>query len=334
MLYVTTRNDKDAYTVYRAMHNATGPDGGGFLPFRLPKFSQEELAALAEQSFGQSVADMLNRFFSCGLTGWDVEFLAGRNAAQLQRLNNRVAVAELWHNAQGEYAYMESALARKISGGEANSWMRIAIHIAVLTGVYGMLLRSGHISAAQVFDVAVPTEDFTSVMAVWYLRQMGVPVANIICCCNDNSALWDLLQHGEMKTSLRKPWDPGVPEQLERLISAVLGVKEACRFCAVVNEGRVYTPPAGTLEMLRKGMTASVVSVQRLHSAIPNVHSTAGYIMGPHSAMGYSGLMDYRAKTGFNRPALLLAERSPLCDHPQVCSAMGWTQQELREKMI
>lgn len=334
MLYVTTRNDKDAYTVYRAMHNATGPDGGGFLPFRFLNFSHEELAALAEQSFGQSVADMLNRFFSCGLTGWDVEFLAGRNAAQLQRLNNRVAVAELWHNAQGEYAYMESALARKISGGEANSWMRIAIRISVLTGVYGMLLRAGHISAAQVFDVAVPTEDFTSVMAVWYLRKMGVPVANIICCCNENSVLWDLLQHGEMKTSAKKAWDPGVPDQLERLISGVLGVKEACRFSAVVDYGRIYTPPVGTLEMLRKGMTASVVSAQRLQSAIPNVYSTAGYLMGLHTAMGYSGLMDYRAKTGFNRPALLLAERSPLCDHGQVCSAMGWTLSELREKMI
>ena len=336
MLYVTTRNENDAYTAYRAVHEQVGPDGGGFLPFRMPEFTAEEIAALQEMSFGQCVADMLNRFFSCGLTGWDVDFMAGRNAVQLPSLHNRVAVAELWHNAQGEYEYIESVLARQIGGEAPNSWVRIAIRMAVLTGVYGMMLRSGYIAVTQKFDVSVAAEDFSSVMAVWYLRRMGFPVANIICCCNDNSAVWDLLQHGEMKTarSAKKNGDSGVPDQLERLISATLGVKEACRYHEIWNDGRIYAPPAGSLEILRKGMAASVVSSQRLSSAIPNVYSTAGYIMGPYTALGYSGLMDYRAKTGLNRPALLLADRSPLCDNKQVCSAIGWTLQQLREKLI
>lgn len=341
MLYVTTRNEHDAYTAHRAVHTSVGTDGGEFLPFRMPEFSAEEIASLQEKNFGQCVADILNRFFSCGLTGWDVDFMAGRHAVKLTNVTNRVAVAELWHNVEGSYSHLEYVLARKICGDDTpNSWVQIAIRMAVICGIYGMMLRAGHISVAQKFDAAVPTGDFTMPMAFWYLRGMGLPVANIICCCNDNSAVWDLLQHGQMKTVVptKKTATPladfGIPTQLERLICGTLGVKEACRFHEFWQEGHIYTPPVGTLETLRKGMLASVVSSQRVVSAIPNVFSTAGYIMGPYTALAYGGLTDYRAKTGLNRPALLLADRSPLCDNKQVCGAMGWSMTELREKLI
>ena len=341
MLYVTIRNDHDAYTAYRAIHEPVGPDGGGFLPFRMPTFTAEEIAAFQEVSFGHCVADILNRFFSCGLTGWDVDFMAGRHAAKLASVTQRVAVAELWHNTEGSYAHLEKVLTDRICGEAApNSWVRIAIRVAVLTGVYAMLLRSGQITVAQVFDVAVPTGDFTIPMAVWYFRQMGFPVANIICCCSDNSAVWELLQQGQMRTdaAVKKNSAPladsGIPAELERLIAATLGSKEACRYSEVVKQGSVYAPPVGTFEQLRKGLTASVVSSQRLGSAIPNVYSTANYLMGPYTALGYSGLMDYRAKTGLRRPALLLADRSPVCDTAFVCDAMHWTEAELKENLI
>lgn len=340
MLYVTTRNEHDAYTAHRAVHEPLGPDGGAFLPFRMPVLTPDEVAGLQERSFGQCVADMLNRFFSCGLTGWDVDFMTGRHAAKLTPVTNRVTVAELWHNTQGAYDHIQKVLARRICDDAIpNSWVRIAIRIAVLTGLYGMMLRSGQITVAQKFDVAVPTGDFNTPMAVWYLRQMGFPVANIICCCNDNSAVWELLQHGEMKTdvAVKKTFTPlddfGVPADLERLVCATLGVKETCRYRDICGTGGIYTPPVGMLETLRSGMLASVISSQRLVSAIPNVYSTTGYLMGPYTALSYGGLMDYRAKTGLNRPALLLADRSPLCDNKLVADAMGWTLAQLRENL-
>ena len=339
MLYVTTRNEHDAYTAHRAIHSETGNDGGGFLPFRMPYFEQEEIAALKEKTFGQCVSEMLNRFFSCGLTGWDVDFLAGRHAAKLRSLPHRVIAAELWHNVEGSYDHLEYALANRVCGADTkpNSWVRIAIRISVLSGIYGMLLREGCISVSQPFDVAVPTGDFEIPMAVWYLRHMGFPVANIICCCNDNSTLWDLLQHGEMKTivfpkkTVTPLMDQAIPEQLERLICATLGAKEACRYHDIRKDGGVYAPPVGTLETLRKGLQVSVVSDQRIRSDIPNVYRTAGYLMGPYTALAYGGLTDHRSVSGLSRPALLLADRSVLCDPGIVCQVMGCGMAGLNE---
>ena len=62
MLYVTTRTNNDAFTAARAMNMDRGADGGLFVPFHLNTFSRQEIAALADKSFGQNVADILNLF--------------------------------------------------------------------------------------------------------------------------------------------------------------------------------------------------------------------------------------------------------------------------------
>ncbi|MBO7253459.1 MAG: hypothetical protein J6V25_12625, partial [Oscillospiraceae bacterium] len=74
MLYATTRNRLDGYTVQHALTHAVGPDGGGWRPFHDPVFSQEELAALKERSFNGNVAYVLNKLYDCKLTSWDVDF--------------------------------------------------------------------------------------------------------------------------------------------------------------------------------------------------------------------------------------------------------------------
>ena len=51
MLYVTTRNNRDAYTAQRVLRENRGPDGGLYVPFREPVFSREEIDALKEKSF-------------------------------------------------------------------------------------------------------------------------------------------------------------------------------------------------------------------------------------------------------------------------------------------
>ena len=45
MLYVTTRDKRDAFTAHRAIFEEYGPDGGRYIPFSLPEFSGEEIAA-------------------------------------------------------------------------------------------------------------------------------------------------------------------------------------------------------------------------------------------------------------------------------------------------
>ena len=343
MLYLTTRSKFDTYTGYRALREDRAPNGGLYLPFRMPSLTEQEIGELKNGTFGQTMAQMLNLLFGCKLTDRDVEFVIGRYPAKLTAMSQRIWVGELWHNQNNHFDHLERCICGRICedviGKEIPNWMKTGTRIAALFSVYGEMLRTKSLEAGVSFDVALPTGDFNWVMAAWYARQMGLPVENIVCGCNENSAVWELLHIGEFRTdaalveSSTPDADVVVPAALERLICATLGAEETVRYCEICEAGGVYAPPTGELETLRKGMYGAVVSSARLQNLIPSVYRTGGYIMGPYTGLAYGGLQDYRAKTGTNRVALLIADRSPVCDSRTVCAAMGITEKELKNKL-
>ncbi len=344
MLYITTRSKFDPQTATRALGSDRGSDGGLYIPMQMPVLSREDIAALGEKPFGQRVADMLNLFFSTHLTGIDVDFAIGRMPVKLTAMNHRILMAEVWRNIESDYAWTERVLAQKIctelcAPVKMTSWLRIAIGISVVFGIFGELIGVGLMGAGQNVDVAVPTGDFAWPMCLWYCRSLGLPIGNIICACNENSGGWDLLHLGELHTdntaaATTTPLvDCPVPGELERLVHAVSDFQQAGQFGTAVETGRTYRPEGELAGKLRKGMFAAVVSRSRLDALIPSVYRTNSYILGPYTALSYGGLMDYRAKTGESRPALLLAHRSPLKDTAVVAESMRMTSAELKAAM-
>lgn len=330
MLYVTTRDKFDTYTEHFASQSDRGPDGGLYLPFRFAKLERDTLLALKDQTFGQRMAQILNQFFSCQITGWDVELCAGKSPVKLISMPNKVVLAECWHNHDQDFAYLENALCGRICSDlgdrKPTSWMRIAVRIAVLFAVYGELLAVEAAAPDRLVDVSVDVGDFTAPMAAWYARQMGLPIGNIVCS-QDGPAVWDLIHHGELRT------DGDLPENLERLVSATLGVEENLWFCDLCEQGKLYMTRPGDLEILRKGMYASVVSAERLSALIPSVYRTTGHIIDAQTATAYGGLQDYRAKTGETRLALLLSERSAVHSSAGIAAAMQISEQELLRRL-
>ena len=104
MLYVTTRSRTDSYTAYRALHEGVASDGGEFLPIRLPQYTHEQLEAIMSDNFNETVARILNLFFSVRLTGWDIEFAIGRKPVRLLNMGRKITVAELWRNTEADYS--------------------------------------------------------------------------------------------------------------------------------------------------------------------------------------------------------------------------------------
>lgn len=323
MLYVTTRNKFDTYTAPRANQSDRGPDGGLFLPFRMPELSREEYRELCEQSFCQRVATMLNLFFGTQLTAWDVELYSSKNPVKMVPLNRRILMAEMWHNHDQDFDRFAGRLsARLCESGESvqvpTSWLGIAIRIALLYGIFPELPQF-----ELPIDIVVAAGDFSAPMAAWYAREMGLPIGNIICSHN-NESVWNLLHQGEARA------DDALPENIERLVAATLGVEENIRFCELRESGKPYATRTGMLEPLRKGMYATVCSQDRMKALILSVYRMAGYIMGPQTALAYSGLQDYRARTGGARPALLMAEKSPVTDMKAVAESMEMSEYHLR----
>ena len=326
MLYLTTRDRFDTYTAFHALKHDTAPNGGLFMPFKMPKI---QMADLADLTFGECVASVLNQLFSTRLTGKEIEFSIGRNPIRLKSAHQRTVIAELFRNLDGSYEKMERRLAAKICSSfnaeeKTTSWVSIAVRTAVLFGVVTEMRRQE--MGEGLLDIALPSGDFKLPMAAVYGRQMGLPIGNIICACGQDSGVWDLLRYGEMRTSASE----AATAELERLICATLGVAQSISYHNACESGSIFAVEKEDLEKLSRGIFCAVVSDDRIGNAISSVYRTSSCILERGSAIGYSGLLDYRAKTGESRTALLLADCHPADQAGLVAGAMNITEAELR----
>lgn len=341
MLYETTRSKVATYTAQRALAEERAPDGGFYVPATLPVYSHEELEVLIEEPSGEIVARVLNAFFGGKLGRLDVEFALGKKLFGLARISHRILIGELWRNHEGSVDGICSRLAERLSAqmGEVKpgAWMRIAARIAFVFAMYAELRRSGTVSHTEVIDAAALTGDFEGPYALYTARKMGLPIGQIICCCNDNGGLWDLLNRGQMKMNARTvqtmtpDCDAAVPAGLELLIHDRLEWDEVEEFLELQSKGGTWYLSAEEHRHFREGLSAAVVSDSRIRRAIPNLFHTNGYILCPYSALVYTGIMDYRSHPGPRRAALMLTERDPRESADTVTRALAISDGELRE---
>lgn len=344
MQYVTTRNNEQTWNWLRALSDTRAEDGGFYIPAQFPVFDREQIAGLAMKNPNQALAEVLNLFFDSQLTRWDVDFAVGRYPVRLESMVRRIAIAEGWHNVDWKFSRTVRDLAALVRGSRdtglpVGGWFEIAVRIGVLFGVFGELMRDGMVQQEKTVDVTVASGDLRAVMAAWYGRNMGLPIGQIIICCNENNNLWNLIRQGELKPNLAQKetstpnCDHVIAPDLERLIHGCGGEREVLRLLDALEDGRGYYTEQPTLDNLQKGIYVSVVGQQRIESTIPTIHKNHGYVFGPYSALCYAGLTDYRSATGSSSHALLISDRGALCDDRFVAREMGITVNSLHKML-
>lgn len=327
MLYISSRCKTDSFTAHRTLCSDYAPDGGMFIPYQIPQYSVEDLQQLKHTSFCNIVAKVLNLFFSCRLTAWEVEVCIGRMPIRIKEMSHRLLTAESFHNPAGDYSYAEEHLYQKLAGTDAASkptvWARIAIRIALLFGIYGSIPES----VCQSFDICVNADDFTVPMSAWYARKMGLPICTIICSCKENGDLWDLIQKGECSTATLGT--TGTANQIEGLLYHIFGRSEATAFSAVCARKGTYRLEKDALPLFSDGLAAAVVGPNRTESLIRSVYRTNSYFITDAAAVSYGGLQDYRANTGESRHTLILMDSSPARQVAAIAAATGMTESEI-----
>ena len=315
MLYLSTRNTLDAYTAYRAMHEQFTPDGGYYVPFRLPSFSKEDLAEFKQKTSTEAIAHILNLFFGLHLSGWDVECAVGRNPFHVTSVNQRLFIAEMWRNPQGYWEYLLENIYAMMLGKIAKpmGWSRIAIGIALLFSLYSS--EDGF--TEEGLDIAVTSLDFSDIIATLYAKDMGLPFRIIICSFNENGAVWDFLNRGVLTTGSSvinaefPQTDVSVPQFLEYLLYRSLGGAEVSRYLDACKNKSYYYISEEQLEQINFEFFSAVVSNNRVDYLQSIFDKSNHYAIDAHAAHAYGGLQDYRARTGISKETLIFAKKRP-----------------------
>jgi len=299
MLYISSRSKIDSFTSHRTLCSDRAPDGGVYMPYRIPRFSAAEVNELFKKTFSEIVSEILNLFFTKKLTAWDIDVCAGKLPIKVREVPFRLMIAECFHNPVSEYGFIEKNIYRKLSGSdslpEPTAWSRIATRIALLFAVFGSIPAS----ARTRLDVSLISDDFTTAMAVWYAREMGLPICTIICSCSEAGTIWDLLQRGELRTA-----EIG---QMEGYIYQRLGVVEVH---SCIEKGVCRIDENERL-ILGEGLYSAVVGSDRIKNVIHNFEKTGQYRLTEEAAVAYAGLQDYRSATGESRSCLILLDNEP-----------------------
>lgn len=301
MLYISTRNINDSYTAYRALHEEFAPDGGLYVPFRIPVITAEELIKIKSQAVSDTIAMVLNLFFGLRVTGDDVAEVLGNTPVFFQTINQNVVFAELWHTPDGNCSYYVNGLYHKISGKleSPKGWAHIAIQIALLFGIYG----ANHADLRE-FDMAITVNDFADLTAVLYAKEMGLPVNRIVCACNEDGILWDLVNRGEFSSSKNSAYT-------ECLIYKYFGESGVKHYLNACSRKANCDFDENSLQELIDELHPAVVSFSRVDTVISSMYSSNSYRIDRDSALAYGGLQDYRASTGANKQTLIISANRP-----------------------
>ena len=308
MLYLTTRDPHDTFTAHKALTEQIADNGGLYIPLKLPVYGEEALNLLLEKDFCEIIAEILNHFFSLRVSAWAVEVCIGRNPVKIATPGRKTLIAEAWHNPGRNYEYLISQLNGMLAGiheTTPKSWVRVAVSIAFAFAVFGLMRKNGD---GEPVDVCVLDGDLSMPIAMLYAKQIGLPINKIVICSKDNSAIWDLINHGQLITSLL------TPEQklaAERLICSLLGQEQNTKYVAACQRRGVFTVELEQEQILPEALFASVIGEERIRSVQKNVFHTNGYALSDDAALCYGGIQDYRAKTGQGSMTLLFGLEAP-----------------------
>ncbi len=195
---------------------------------------------------------------------------------------------------------------------------RLVPQIVYYVYAYAKLLQNEEIKEGEEINVTVPTGNFGNILAAYYAKQMGVPIAKLICASNENKVLFDFFETGtydknrEFILTTSPSMDILISSNLERLVYIISGQdsdKTSDLMCALKSQG-VYEIEDAMKEKLTD-FQAGYATEQQVEGKIHSVYEKTGYVIDTHTAVAAFVSDEYKEKTGDLRKMVIASTASP-----------------------
>lgn len=183
---------------------------------------------------------------------------------------------------------------------------------------YTRLVAKGEIAAGDKINVVVPTGNFGNILAAYYAREMGLPIAKFICASNENKVLYDFFATGnynknrEFILTTSPSMDILISSNLERLIYRIAGndaVKNKELMSALNGQGE-YTITDDMKSRLAD-FYGGFATEEETSQTIKKVYESDDYIMDTHTAVATTVYNKYLKDTGDCTPTVIASTASP-----------------------
>lgn len=200
-----------------------------------------------------------------------------------------------------------------LSSANSINWGRLAPQIAYYVSAYCDLIKYGKVEYGQKIDICVPTGNFGNIFAAYIAKKMGLPLGKFICASNSNNVLTDFLKTGiydrnrDFHTTISPSMDILISSNLERLLYLIAGpVKTAGYMSELAIRGK-YELASEDFEKIRKEFVGFYATEEETKEKIFDVYSEYGYLIDPHTAVGFCACEKYPADDSDSSKCIVLA---------------------------
>lgn len=195
---------------------------------------------------------------------------------------------------------------------------RLVPQVAYYVYSYAKLLQHGEIQEGEEINVVVPTGNFGNILAAYFAKQMGIPIAKLLCASNENKVLFDFFQTGtydrnrEFVLTNSPSMDILISSNLERLIYLIADC-DTEKTAALMQELKSKGCYSLTDEMREKltDFVAGYATEAEVLEVISEIYKETGYVMDTHTAVAAKVYKDYRKDSGDTKKAVIASTASP-----------------------
>ena len=206
---------------------------------------------------------------------------------------------------------------------------RLVPQVVYYVYAYAKLLQNEEIAEDEEINVVVPTGNFGNILAAYYAKNMGIPIAKLICASNENKVLYDFFQTGtydrnrEFVLTTSPSMDILISSNLERLIYKISG-EDARKDTDLMTELKTKGSYAITGEMKANlaDFAAGYATEEQVAKTIHDIYEDTGYVMDTHTAVAATVYKAYKEDSKDDRNTVIASTASPYKFAGSVMSAI------------
>lgn len=204
---------------------------------------------------------------------------------------------------------------KEFSSANSINFGRLLPQIVYYYYGYGKMVEKGRIKDGEEIQVVVPSGNFGNILAAYYAKRMGLPVARLVCASNINDVLTEVINKGRYNRvrPFYKTTSPSmdilVSSNFERFLFEMYDRDAAA--CAAdlgaLNKKGEFTAAPPAVKAWKKFLAASSATEREVNETIAKVSGTYGYLLDPHTAVGWKAMEELKSAV----PSLLAATANP-----------------------
>lgn len=225
------------------------------------------------------------------------------------------------------------------SSANSINWGRLAPQIIYYISSYATLVKDEEIKLGDKINIVVPTGNFGNILAAYFAKKMGLPVAKLICASNSNNVLTDFINTGvydknrNFHTTISPSMDILISSNLERLLYLMNGQNDTQikEWFGKLSETGKYEVSDNVKKQLNEEFSAGFCNDNETEETIRHIFDKYSYTCDTHTAVAVKVYEDYKKSSGDTTKTIIASTASPYKFSSSVLEAIESKKSDLDE---